>query len=160
MITTTLRAIREQEPSSDLLEKLIKNLNGMSEDEPLKFSTIVESNGIEDALWCLRSLPDEHLPAIRLLAADIAERVLHIYEEKFPDDKRPREAIKAARDFANGKIDKDQLKRAAYADADAAASYAAYAAAYADADADAAAYVTAYAKEKEEQAKLLIKYFG
>ena len=156
MITTTLRAIREQEPSSDLLEKLIKNLNGMSEDEPLKFSTIVESNGIEDALWCLRSLPDEHLPAIRLLAADIAERVLHIYEEKFPDDKRPREAIKAARDFANGKIDKDQLKRAAYADAafaaaDAAASYAVAFATTADA---------ARIKEREEQAKLLIKYFG
>lgn len=42
---------------------------------------------------------------LRLFTADCAEHVLYIFERERPDDKRPREAIQAARDFANGKID-------------------------------------------------------
>jgi len=34
----------------------------------------------------------------RLVACDIAESVLHIFEDKFPNDDRPRKAIEAARD--------------------------------------------------------------
>jgi len=41
----------------------------------------------------------------RLLAADCVEAVLPIYEKHYPDDKRPRLAIQAARDYADGKID-------------------------------------------------------
>ncbi len=41
----------------------------------------------------------------RLFAADCAEHVLHLFEGEYPKDLRPREAIQAARDFANGKID-------------------------------------------------------
>ena len=41
---------------------------------------------------------------LRLFAADCAERALYIFERDYPNDKRPREAIQAARDFANGKI--------------------------------------------------------
>ena len=40
----------------------------------------------------------------RLWAADCAERVLPIYEEAHPGDDRPRLAIAAARDFAEGRI--------------------------------------------------------
>ena len=61
----------------------------------------------------------------RLFSADCAERVLHLFEKQFPEDKRPREAIQAARDFANGKISQDQLDAAGIA---AYAAYAAYAA--------------------------------
>ena len=42
---------------------------------------------------------------LRLFAADCAERVLLIFERERPNDDRPRKAIQAARDFANGKID-------------------------------------------------------
>ena len=48
----------------------------------------------------------------RLFAADCAERVLPIYEKKYPDDDRPRKAIKAARKYANGKITKEQMAAA------------------------------------------------
>jgi len=41
----------------------------------------------------------------RLFAADCAERVLHFFEAKHPNDMRPREAIEAARQFARGEID-------------------------------------------------------
>jgi hypothetical protein len=49
----------------------------------------------EDKKWVfIRSIPREKL---QLLAADFAERVLHIYESKYPNDDRPRKAIEAAR---------------------------------------------------------------
>ena len=40
----------------------------------------------------------------RLFAADCAERVLPLFEGLYPDDSRPRDAIVAARRFANGEI--------------------------------------------------------
>jgi len=48
----------------------------------------------------------------RLFACDCAERVLHIFEEKYPDDKRPREAIEVARAYANDKATEKELIRA------------------------------------------------
>jgi len=83
-------------------------------------------------------------------AAECAKRVLKHYEDKYPDDKRPREAIDAAIRWAK---DPTQANRdAAYAAADAAAhaayaaaADAAYAAAYAAAAAADAAYAAAHA---------------
>ena len=40
----------------------------------------------------------------RLFAADCAERVLPIWQRRYPDDGRPAEAIAAARAFARGEI--------------------------------------------------------
>ena len=48
----------------------------------------------------------------RLFAADCAEHVLHIYEKSYPNDFRSRNAIRAARDFANGKINQQTLTAA------------------------------------------------
>jgi hypothetical protein len=56
----------------------------------------------------------------RLAAADFAEEVLHLWEERFPDDDRPRRAIEAARQLARGEIDEKIADAAAYA------AYAAY----------------------------------
>ena len=86
-----------------------------------------------------------------------AESVLHIFEKEFPDDKRPRQAIEAARKWWREPSEANRLAAyAAYAAADAAyaatnAAYAAYAAtnaacaAYAYAARDAAAYAAAAA---------------
>jgi len=49
---------------------------------------------------------------MRLLAADCAEHVLHIFENKRPNDDRTRKVIQAARDFAEGKISEDDLAAA------------------------------------------------
>ena len=103
---------------------------------------------------------------LRLYAADCAERALGLYEKRYPKDDRPRKAIQAARDFANGLITKDAAdayaanaanaaKAAAYAAANAAAN-AAYDAAYADA----AAARAAYADEKTWQIERLKYYLG
>ena len=41
---------------------------------------------------------------LRHFAADCAEHVLWLYERDYPDDLRPRNAIQAGRDFADGRI--------------------------------------------------------
>jgi hypothetical protein len=89
---------------------------------------------------------------LRLVAADFAERVLHIYESKYPNDDRPRKAIEAARSGT-------AAARAAFVAADAyvaeaaddayaarAAFVAAYAARAASADAASAASASAAAR--------------
>ena len=84
---------------------------------------------------------------LRLFAADCAEHVLYLFEEKYPDDDRPRKAIQSARDFANDSISAYATNAAA--DAANAAANAAYAtadaAAYAAANAAYAAYAAANA---------------
>ncbi len=59
-----------------------------------------------------------------------AEGVLHIYEKKYPNDSRPRNAIEAARASQRGEITKEQLAAAGAAAWDAAGA-AAWAAAWA-----------------------------
>ena len=84
----------------------------------------------------------------RLYAIYCAEAVLHIFEEKYPNDNRPRKAIEAAKEYL--KHPTEENKQAAYAYAAAAydAAYAAYdAAAYAAYDA--AAYATYWAKRAD-----------
>jgi len=49
-----------------------------------------------------------------LWSIDCAERVLPIFEEKYPQDKRPREAFEAAKAWATGKIKMPVAKKAAH----------------------------------------------
>lgn len=153
-IPTTLNAIRKHSPCKGGWENLLKYLGKTkADDEPILFSTIAESNGIDDALWCLRSLPEEHHSTIRVLAADYAERVLPLYEERHPKDDRPRKAIAVARLHAEGKATDKKLSAAGEA---AGAAWVARAAAWA---ARAAAGAAGEA-EKSIQTELLIQYFG
>jgi hypothetical protein len=76
----------------------------------------------------------------RMLACDFAEKVLPIFEKKYPNDDRPREAIEVARGFVNRKATEKERKAAAAAAADAADAYAAAAAAAAAAGYAAAGY--------------------
>jgi len=110
-IYTTLKQIRQHKPcgikrgSNIGYDKLRTTLGkGYGDNTPIAFSTIIESNGLDDALWCIRSVCPEHDKEARLFASDCAESVLHIYEKDYPNDNRPREAIKAARGYANGLI--------------------------------------------------------
>ena len=101
---------------------------------------------------------------LRLFAADCAEHVLYLFEEKYPDDDRPRKAIQSARDFANDSISADAAhaaarrgrRNAAYAAANAYATNAAYVVANAAYAANAAAYAVANAVANDEQLKFLV----
>jgi hypothetical protein len=58
----------------------------------------------------------EHLWAVKensaLMAADYAERVLHFYENRYPNDWRPASAISAVRKHVKRKIDHSKLRHA------------------------------------------------
>lgn len=53
------------------------------------------------------------------LPCDYDEHVLHLFEAKYPEDKRPRQAIEVSRRYADGKATDEELADAR-ADADAA----------------------------------------
>lgn len=106
---------------------------------------------LKDKFWFVRNncgLTDGQL---RELAIGVATIVLPIYETTSPNNKAPREAIRAAQDYLNGAISLEELKRkraaayVAYATTAAytATAYAAARAAYATTAAADAAYAAA-----------------
>lgn len=92
--------------------KLLNHLGKTeADDEALELRTILESNGIDDTIWAFRAV-DGKDKEIRLFAADCADMVLYVYEKDYPKDDRPRKAIQAARDYANGLINAEELEAA------------------------------------------------
>jgi len=92
-INTTLAAIRSYSPCEDGWVKLLKHLGKTTaDDEPLAFSTILTSNGVDDALWCLRALPEQCHSRIRQWPA-ISQSGCFIYlrknTQKMTDHEKP-----------------------------------------------------------------------
>lgn len=95
MIYTTLNEIRSYRPCKDGWEKLLAHLGKTkADDEPLAMITVLDSNGLRDALWTLRVLGPEHHKLIVSLACDFAERVLKYIPT---GETRPAECIKITR---------------------------------------------------------------
>jgi hypothetical protein len=81
-LTTTLNRIREHHPCTEGWEKLLKHLGKtQADDEPLPYSTIVESNGLMDALWCCRAEP-RYDKEWRLFAVWCARQVHHLMRDR------------------------------------------------------------------------------
>ena len=112
---TTLNLIRAQEPCADGWKKLLTHLGKTeADDEPLALLTVLESNGLEDALWTLRCVPNCARDA-RLFAVWVARQVQHLMT-----DQRSLDALDVAERFANGEAT-DEERAAAWAAAWAAA---------------------------------------
>jgi hypothetical protein len=110
MITTTLNAIREQSPCADGWTKLLKHLGKTAaDDEPLSFVTILDSNGFDDALWCIRAAP-EHNKIWRLYAVWCARQVQHLMT-----DPRSLAALDIAERHAHGLATDGELAAAEHA---------------------------------------------
>lgn len=106
---TTLNQILAKHPCVDGWEELLAHLGKVkADDEPLAIITILDSNGLDDALWALRAVEGKDCE-IRLMACDFAESVLGLFEKKHPDDNRPREAIEVVRKFAKGEATKAEM---------------------------------------------------
>jgi hypothetical protein len=150
---TTLNKIRLHSPCTSGWTKLLKHLNKTcADDVELDLITILESNGLDDALWCLRAV-DGFDREKRLMTIAFAREVQHLMK-----DPRSLAALDVAERFANGVATKAELeaahaaaRAAARAAADAAADDAARAAAYA-AYANAAAYAAADADARAADA--------
>lgn len=115
MITTTLNAIRAEHPCEDGWKRLLIDLGKTkADDEPLPLTTVLDSNGVDDALWCLRAVEGFDKEK-RLFAVWCARQVQHLMK-----DDRGVVAVDVAERFANGLASQEELE-AAWAAADAAA---------------------------------------
>ena len=127
MTTTTLNAIRQHNPCADGWAKLLGYLGKTGpDDEPLPLVTILDSNGLDDALWALRAVTGEDA-RIRRYAVWCARQVQHLMT-----DPRSLAALDVAERHAEGlatDAELDVTRAAAWDAARAAAEAAAWAAA-------------------------------
>ncbi|HET8694997.1 MAG TPA: hypothetical protein VFM33_10055 [Aquabacterium sp.] len=104
MIYTTLNRIREHFPRAEGWKKLLTHIGKtQADDEPLSFVTILDINGLDDALWCCRAEPEQS-SMWRHFAVDCAESVRHLMK-----DQRSLDALDVARLHANGQATDEEL---------------------------------------------------
>ncbi len=65
-------------------------------DKPVSLASLIEVLGVFDIVWILGNVLEEREILVEFAIWN-AESVLPVFEKKFPDDKRPREAIEAAK---------------------------------------------------------------
>jgi len=107
---TTLNKIRTKKPCAYGWKKLLAHFGKtQADDEALSIITILDSNGLDDALWCLRTVTG-HDRELRLYAVWCARQVQHLMT-----DKRSLEALDVAERFANGLATADDLAAASAA---------------------------------------------
>lgn len=104
---TTMEKIKAWHACEDGWDKLVTSVG--SDQGSVSLKTILKSNGIVDAIWALRCF--EYKDQC-LFLADVAESVLHLFEEHNPDEDRPRLVIEAIRAFHAGTITEKELKAA------------------------------------------------
>ena len=132
MFYTTLNKIREHSPCCEGWRRLLTYLGKTNaDDEPLSFKSILDSNGLDDAIWALRSID---APEVRLFAVRCVRQIQHLIS-----DERSLNALDVSEAYAVGEATKDELSAAWYAARDAAEAAAEAAAR------DAAGYAAGYA---------------
>ena len=106
-LTTTLNRIKAHNPCSNGWKKLLKNLGKtVADDEPLPFSVILDSNGLEDALWCCRTAL-EYDRVWRLYTIWCARQI-----QRLMTDQRSLNALDVAERHANGQATDEELSAA------------------------------------------------
>lgn len=129
MITITLQKIKDASPCESGWKTLLKSKGGTKADYFAEFplADVLESNGLDDTLWCLRCLP-EHNRIWRKYAVWCARQVEHLMT-----DERSLNALNVADRHADGLATDAELAAAggaAWAAARGAARDAAWAAAW------------------------------
>ena len=109
MLTTTLNRIRAHQPCEDGWKKLLTYMSKTkADDEPLPYAVILESNGLDDAIWCMRAAP-EYEKEWRIFVFTCVRRVEHLHPvckptldvvECFIEGKATREELAAAESAA------------------------------------------------------------
>jgi len=112
---TTLNQIRACNPCQEGWRKLLAHLGKTKgDDESLSIVTILDSNGLDDALWCLQAVKGNDRE-IRLFGVWCARQVQHLLTDKSSLD-----ALDVAERFANGVATESELAAARAAAWDAA----------------------------------------
>jgi hypothetical protein len=100
MLNTTFAKLHEHGACPKGYQKLARSLGGVTKygkDTLIPLDKIIESNGLQDTIWTFRATTESAEDLLVEFACRCAEHVLHFYEDKYPDDKRPRLAIVTAR---------------------------------------------------------------
>lgn len=104
---TTLNEIRKHSPCEEGWKKLLRTLNKTKgDDEPVSIIQILDSNGLDDALWCLRAVKNRDRE-IRLYAVWCARQVEHLMT-----DDRSKQALVVTERHANGDATDAELSAA------------------------------------------------
>lgn len=104
---TTLKAIKKHTQCKPGRPKLLRGLGkSRADDEPLSIVRILDINGLDDALWCLRAVVGQ-ARRIRLYAVECAEQVQHLMR-----DPRSLAALDVAEKYARGKATEAEFKAA------------------------------------------------
>lgn len=107
---TTLNKIRACSPCQSGWTKLLAHLGKTkADDEVVTIREVLASNGLDDALWCLRAVEGRN-KEIRLYAAWCARQVQHLMK-----DQRSLDALDVSERFANGLATESELSDAARA---------------------------------------------
>ena len=118
---TTLNKIREHSPCKDGWETLLKHLGKTKpDDEPLSLLTVLESNGLDHALWCFRAVDGFEKEKL-LLSVTYARDVEHLMPAE------SKKALDVFDRYASGLATQEEFDAARRAASD--ASYAAWSAA-------------------------------
>ena len=105
MFYTTLNKIREHSPCREGWEKLLTSLGkAKADDEPLSFKTILDSNGLDDAIWALRSID---APEVRIFAVRCVRQIQHLLT-----DERSLAALDVAEAYTVGQATEEELSAA------------------------------------------------
>ncbi len=114
----TLKQLREHKACVSGYNKVVCALKGVEyteretyilfkHDAPISLVSILESSGLDDALWCLRVNDAEWSRDSRLFSVWCARQVQHLMI-----DKRSINAIDVAEKFANGEANQEELATA------------------------------------------------
>ena len=99
--TVSLNSILVYDPCLEGLEDFKAKFEHLDPDAPVPLISCLSSNSAMDTIWALQAVHQDISAILPMLAADFAESVLHLFEEKFPNDNRPRVAIELARQGKN-----------------------------------------------------------
>ena len=102
MLTTTFVKIKAEPGSAEIYKKLAEALGGVSrygQNTPITLDIIVESMGLAEAIWAARCANEPPFTMLLEFACRCAEHALPVFEAKYPEDKRVRSAIAAARKY-------------------------------------------------------------
>lgn len=112
----TLADVRKLDPCAPALERVAGLLPKRGKVDAAKARAL--GCTYDDIIWAASAVAVNDKVLARRLTSfgnDNAKAVLHIWEQRFPDDARPRKAIEACDAFLNGKVTEGDWREADWA---------------------------------------------
>ena len=100
MLNITFAKAKKSKACIESYRKLGNALGGITKygkDTPIPLDKVLEVCGLQDAIWALRCTIEPSKNFIIELSCRYFEHVEYLWDAKYPGDKRPRQAILAAR---------------------------------------------------------------